>query len=188
LAVRLGKHNAYGSLEKIRTEIREFVPMYKDLQDCGQGWITETHPSAGVADTAAADSLISFSAAESADQSPDKDYPFEALLGALRFHLGSGTRSTHSQRMISFGIKGEIGISPEDGVALGLQNGDRVAIASKYGGIEREIRMEEGLGRGQVYIPLAVNGNDAMNLIGLSDLTEPGSSGLKMCRVRLSKV
>jgi formylmethanofuran dehydrogenase subunit D len=90
--------------------------------------------------------------------------------------------------MISFGLKGEIGISPEDGVALGLQNGDRLAIASKYGGIEREIRMQEGLGRGQVYIPLAVNGNDAMNLIGLSDLTEPGSSGLKMCRVRLRKV
>ena len=48
--------------------------------------------------------------------------------------------------------------------------------------------MEEGVGRGQIYIPLAVNGNDAMNLIGLSDLTEPESSGLKMCRVRLTKV
>jgi len=189
LAVKLGKHESYGSLEKIRMEIREVVPMYKDLQDCGQGWITEPDPKAVAADTAAAGSLISFSAVESADeQQPDQDYPFLAILGTLRFHLGSGTRSTCSQRMRRFGLKGEVEISPEDGDALGLQNGDTVAVVSKHGGFEREIRMEEGLGRGQVYIPLAVNGNDAMNLIGLSDLTEPGSSGLKMCRVRLSKV
>jgi predicted molibdopterin-dependent oxidoreductase YjgC len=189
LAVKLGKQEGYGSLEKIRTEIREFVPMYKDLQNCGQGWITETHPKAVAADTAAVGSLISFSALKSTDeQPPDRDYPFNAILGALRFHLGSGTRSIHSQRLIRFGLKGGIEISPEDGVALGMQNGDTVAVVSKYGGIEREIRIEEGVGRGQIYIPLAVNGNDAMNLIGLSDLTEPESSGLKMCRVKLTKV
>lgn len=189
LAVKLGKQEGYGSLEKIRTEIREFVPMYKDLQDCGQGWITETHPKAVAADTAAVGSLISFSALKSTDeQPPDRDYPFNAILGALRFHLGSGTRSIHSQRLIRFGLKGGIEISPEDGGVLGLQNGDTVAVVSKYGGIEREIRIEDGVGRGQIYIPLAVNGNDAMNLIGLSDLTEPESSGLKMCRVKLTKV
>jgi formate dehydrogenase alpha subunit len=189
LAVKLGKHESYGSLEKIRMEIREVVPMYKDLQDCGQGWITEPDPKAVAADTAAAGSLISFSAVESADeQQPDQDYPFLAILGTLRFHLGSGTRSTCSQRMRRFGLKGEVEIFPEDGAALGLQNGDTVAVVSKHGGFEREIRMEEGVGRGQIYIPLAVNGNDAMNLIGLSDITEPDSSGLKMCRVRLTKV
>jgi formate dehydrogenase alpha subunit len=189
LAVKLGKRESCGSLENIRNEIRECVPMYKDLQDCGQGWVTEPHPKAGVADTAASGSLISFSAVESADeQQPDKGYPFNAILGALRFHLGSGTRSTHSQRLIRLGLKGEIEISPEDGVALGLQNGDTVAIVSKYGGIQRKIRFEEGVGRAQIYVPLAVNGNDAMNLIGLSDLTEPESSGLNVCRVRLTKV
>jgi len=189
LAVKLGKHESYGSLEKIRTEIRKHVPMYTDLQDYGQGWITETQPKAVAAGTAAAGRLISFSAVASTDdQQPDKDYPFTAILKTLRFHLGSGTRSTHSQRMINFGLKGEIEISPEDGAALGLQNGDTVAIVSKFGGIEREVRMEAGVGRGQIYIPLAVNGNDAMNLIGLSNLTAPESSGLKMCRVRLAKV
>jgi formate dehydrogenase alpha subunit len=188
LGVRLGQHESYGSLEEIRTELRGFVPMYRDLPDYGQGWITETHPQAVAADTAAAAGSISFSAMASTDeQPPDKDYPFTAILGTLRFHLGSGTRSTRSQRMIRYGLKGEIEILPEDGAALGLQNGDMVVVASPYGSIKREIRMEEGVGRGQIYIPLAVNGNDAMHLIGLADLAAPDSSGLKMCRVSLAK-
>ncbi|MDP2645572.1 MAG: molybdopterin-dependent oxidoreductase [Desulfobacterales bacterium] len=187
LAVKLGNHQPYGGLEKIRAEIREYVPMYKDLQDSGQGWITETCPGAGVAE--AAGRLIPFSAVESTvDQQPDEDYPFTAILGTLRFHSGGGTRSTRSARMIRLGLPGEIEISPEDGLTLGLQNRGAVAVISKYGRIARKIRMEESVGRGQIYIPLAVNENDAMHLMGLSDLSAPESSGLKMCRVRLDKV
>jgi len=187
LSAKLGVNETYGSLERIRTEIRIHVPMYTELQDDGQGWINAPHPKA-IADSAPADSSIPFSPITSVeDEPPDNDYPFTSILGSLRFHLGSGTRTTNSRRILGFGLKGEVEISPEDGVNLGLIDGDSVRIASEHGVIEREIRMDERIGQGQIFIPLAINENDAMNLIGLSDLSAPESSGVKTCPVRLTK-
>ncbi len=186
LATKLGAHEVYGTVENIQKEIRELVPMYTDLQDCGQGWINEIRPKTNM-DYSAADRLISFSPVVSTkDESPDDEYPFTAILGSLRLHLGSGTRSNYSQRILDFGLKGEVEISPEDGINMGLMNGDAVKIISKYGAIDRKIRREARIPQGQIFIPLAVNENDAMRLIGLSALT-PESSGVKTCQIRLAK-
>jgi formate dehydrogenase alpha subunit len=163
--------------------------MYKDLPNCGQGWITETDPNAIAADASAAGGLVSFSAVNfTEDQPSDKDYPLMAILGTLRFHLGSGTRSTCSQRMRRFGLRGEVEISPEDGANLNLLDGDTVRIVSQHGVIQRAIRMEESVGPGQIFIPLAVNKNDAVNLINLSEPTASDFTGLKTCHVRLEKI
>jgi formate dehydrogenase alpha subunit len=189
LAARLGKRESYGSLGRIRAEIREFVPMYKDLPDCGQGWIAEPHPDAIAADVSAAGGLTSFSGPTFMDDQPsDKDYPLIAILGTLRFHLGSGTRSTCSQRIFRFGLKGEVEISPEDGANLNLLDGDTVRIISRRGAIQREIRKETSVGQGRIFIPLAVNQNDAMDLIDLSEPTASDYAGLKTCPVRLEKI
>ncbi|MEW6671593.1 MAG: molybdopterin-dependent oxidoreductase [Thermodesulfobacteriota bacterium] len=183
LALKLGQQESYGSPEEIRAEIRGFVPIYRDMPDGGQAWISEIRPETGAV------GRVPFSEMVFTDDQPSHaDYPFTAILGTLRFHLGSGTRSIRSQRMIHFGLKGEIEISPEDGAALGLRNGDAAAVASPYGNFTREIRIEAGVGRGLIYVPLAVNGNDAIQLMGLTDLAAPDSSGLKTCRVRLAKV
>ncbi|MBC8245999.1 MAG: hypothetical protein H8E81_00295, partial [Deltaproteobacteria bacterium] len=180
LSEKLGVNETYDSLERIRTEIRKHVPMYTELPDDGQGWLPDSAP---------ADSSIPFSPVTSIeDEPPDNDYPFTSILGSLRLHLGSGTRTTNSQRILGFGLKGEVEISPGDGANLGLIDGDSVRIASEHGVIEREIRMDERIGQGQIFIPLAVNENDVMNLVGLSDLSAPESSGVKTCPVRLAKV
>jgi hypothetical protein len=41
---------------------------------------------------------------------------------------------------------------------------------------------------GQLFVPLAVNANDAMNLIDLGDLADPKSPGWKTCAVKITKV
>jgi formate dehydrogenase alpha subunit len=180
LSAKLRVNESYDSLERIRTEIRMHVPMYTELKDDGQGW---------VADSAPADSPIPFSPVASLkDEPPDNDYPFTAILGSLRLHLGSGTRTMNSRRIFGFGLKGEVEISPEDGASLGLIDGDSVRVASEHGVIEREIRMDERIGQGHIFIPLAVNKNDVMNLVGLSDLSAPESSGVKTCPIRINKV
>ena len=187
LASKLEGYKPYGSLEKIQTEIRQLVPMYKDLKAEGHGWIKKASSKA-IFDSGAAGGLISFSPIGSAGaEQADDDYPFSAILGSLRFHLGSGTRSSQSERILNFGLKGEVEISPEDGTNLDLLDGDTVRIFSKHGVIQREIRRKESVGPGQIFIPLAVNENDAMNLIGLSELTAPEYSGLKTCPVRVEK-
>ena len=79
------------------------------------------------------------------------------------------------------------GVSPEDGLKIGLIDGDTVKIASEHGAVERIIRMVDHIGQGQIFIPLAINNNDALTLIGLSDLSAPESSGMKSCPVRITK-
>jgi hypothetical protein len=44
------------------------------------------------------------------------------------------------------------------------------------------------VGPGQLFVPLAVNANDAMNLIELSNLADPKAAGWKTCAVRIKKV
>ena len=181
-------YEPYDSLEKIQTEIRRLVPMYKDLKAQGHGWVKKASSKA-ILESGAADGLMSFSPIVSTEDEPaDEDHSFVAILGSLRLHLGSGTRSNQSTRILNFGLKGEVEISPEDSANLNLLDGDIVRIVSRHGVIQREIRREERVGKGQVFIPLAVNDNDAMNLIGLSEPTAPEYSGLKTCSVKVEKL
>ena len=43
------------------------------------------------------------------------------------------------------------------------------------------------MGPGQVFVPLAVNANDAMNLFDLTDLADPNATGWKTCAVKIKK-
>lgn len=191
LATRMGHPKGYGALEKIRREISQFVHMYADMEmgDPSAGaWVREMsekmvfHPNEP-------GGLVSFSPVVSLPrEATDDKYPFTAILGSLRYHLGSGTRTSRSQRINEFGIGGEIGISMEDAAAMDLHEGDRVCVTSNSGSIERGIKIEKGLRRGMVFVPLGLNNNDAMNLIKLMPLGEPGSPGWKECRVSIKKV
>ena len=118
----------------------------------------------------------------------DDEYPFTAILGSQRFHLGSGTRTAHSERICDFGLKGEIGLSPEDGVMMNMKNGDKVQVQSREGILTREIRLKKGLRPGLLFVPTAFHGNDAMNLLGLTPLEDAQSQGLKTRQVKIRKM
>ncbi|MCP4667189.1 MAG: hypothetical protein GY849_12580 [Deltaproteobacteria bacterium] len=121
-------------------------------------------------------------------EAPDADYPLTALLGSLRYHLGSGTRTSYSSRIRDFGLKGEVEISPEDAQELGLQDGDTIRLSSKNGVLEREIRVDQGLGRGMIFVPVGFNGNDAMQLISSAASEGEQIEGIKICRVTMEKM
>ena len=166
LSERLGGGRTYGSLERIRAEIRQAVP----------------------AGPAAKDGRIRFAAPEPLEAAEaDPEYPFTAILGSSRFQLGSGTRTGRSPRLRGHAPQGEMEISREDAGALGLQDGDSVAIRSRAGSIEREIRVVTGLKAGLVFIPLAFRGNDARELSGWDPLVSAEPAGWKTCAVRVEK-
>ena len=132
--------------------------------------------------------MISFSAVVStADEPDDSDFPITAILGSLRCHLGSGTRSSASERIQDFDPVGNAIISMVDAEELKLRDGDTVKIESRWGEIIRKIDRSHRLAAGQLFVPLAVNANDAMNLIDLKDLADPNTTGWKTCAVKISK-
>jgi anaerobic selenocysteine-containing dehydrogenase len=118
----------------------------------------------------------------------DKAYPFTAILGSLRYHLGSGTRTRLSGRIKDFGLKGEVEISSEDGTRLNLKVGDKVKISSPDGSIERDITLKKDLRPGLIFIPMAINNNDARQLMGLTRLGEADSPGWNGCHVKIERI
>jgi formate dehydrogenase alpha subunit len=176
LAAKLGGGQPYGSLENIRGEIRKLVPMYASLNGQDHGWIETTTGK-----------LISFYPVVSTEDDPDdKDYPYTAIIGSLRYQLGSGTRTHASDRIRGFDLAGQLEISLQDSARLNAKNDDTVIVTSRSGSVTRKIRIEKSLGAGQIFVPTGFNGNDAMNLLALSDITKPGSPGWKTVRVKLT--
>ncbi len=187
LAAGLSKSEPYGSLEKIRAEIRKLVPMYASLNGQNQDWIKPISGKAIFKDPGA-EGLISFYPVVSTEDEPaDNDFPFTAIIGSLRFHLGSGTRTQASDRIQEFDLAGQLEVSPPVGASLDLKDDDTVVVTSKFGSVTRGIRIEKGLGANHIFVPTGFNGNEAMDLLALSDITQPGSPGWKTCRVKIEK-
>ena len=187
LSTRLGATERYDTVDKIREEIRKLIPTYAEMNGQGQSWIKTASPMAAFhAD--GANEMISFAPVVSTTDEPgDSEYPFTAILGSLRYHLGSGTRTSASERIQDLDLNGDVGIDSGDAARLKLKDGDTVSIESRWGVIKRKIGQSKRIGPGQIFVPLAVNANDAMNLFDLTDLADPGSTGWKTCAVRIKK-
>jgi formate dehydrogenase alpha subunit len=190
LFAKMGYPKRHSSLEGIREEISKQIPTYAGLgKHRGESWIKETsnrrlfHPN-GEGEP------IPFSHAVPVEEGriPDEVYPLKAILGSLRYHLGSGTRTGHSDRIKDFVRKGEVEISEEDGGRLNLKEGDKIRISSRHGSVSREVILKRDMRQGFIYVPVAYHDNDARLLLPLSQLGETGSPGWKDCNVKIEKI
>ncbi|MBW1813860.1 MAG: hypothetical protein JRJ39_09355, partial [Deltaproteobacteria bacterium] len=184
------EHTGYGNTpEKVRKEMSRVISIYSGTDGDGRSvWIKETDKNKNFLAEGREEPIKFSPVVSTEDEDHDDDYSFTVVLGPLRFHLGSGTRTAHSSRISEFDLKGEIEISPDDCKMLGLTNGDRVKLVSKHGTLKREIRVGKDLSSGLIFLPLAFNVNDAMNLIGLEDLFKPDSGSWNVCRAKIEKV
>jgi predicted molibdopterin-dependent oxidoreductase YjgC len=187
LSATIAHTDAYDSLDKIRMEIRQRIPAYAALNGEVTAWIKLTSRKALFKNPEAKEMISFYPVVATYDQAAAENYPFTAILGSIRYHLGSGTRTGVSERIQAFGLCGEIQVSPEDGQILDLREGDCIRVISPCGMITRAVGLNRGIAPGQLFVPLAVYCNDAMNLIGLNDLSAPESTGWKTVKVRLEK-
>lgn len=195
LAEKMGSPVKYDSLKKVRAEISRLVPMYADL-DTGEnmGWVRilggkKLFNPKGQGEAMAFSPLESMDKIESMGEIPADDaYPLTAILGSVRFHLGGGTRTALSDRIREFASTGDVEMSRQNGRELDLKDGNKVKIISPHGQVERNVKLVDSLAPGQLFMPEAVNSNDAGNLIDLVPLDGTESTGWKTCRVRLEKI
>ena len=183
LLAKTSKATPYEDLKKIRQDIVKWVPMYADLRKVKDGWIKDVPRADG-----SSPELIPFGAVTSTGnggvQGP---YPYTAIFGTERYHAGSGTRTGSSFRIQKLVLEGKIGLSPEDAKDMGLSEDDTVVVVSSQGEIERKIRIENGLHKGHVFIPLGEYKNSARALLPLTDLSRDDSDGWNICNVLLRK-
>ncbi|WP_226860286.1 molybdopterin-dependent oxidoreductase [Desulfoluna spongiiphila] len=184
LAKGLGASGYDKALEKIRAEIRRVVPLYESLGDQEhRSWIKGINHTGSEGEGA----KVSFIPIALAEATEDPVYPFMMTAGFKQFHAGSGTRTSHSERIRASGIAGDMEISEADAIMLGLHEGDRVRIVSEHGVIERHVAINTEMGQGAVFVPKGFSGNDVMNLFSLSHAGKEGIQGWLTCRVNIEQ-
>jgi predicted molibdopterin-dependent oxidoreductase YjgC len=189
LGSKMGYPQRYPSIQRIREEISSAITLYSQLgDDARQSWINETSPLRLFAPDGEGEAIHFTPVILAGEDKADEDYPFTAILGSLRFHLGSGTRTGHSDRIKDFALKGEVEMSLEDGAQLHLSEGDTVSISSPHGSIRREVTLKKDLRPGLIFIPMAFNSNDAMQLLDLTQLGREDSPGWKQIQVKIVKL
>ena len=161
--------------------------MYASLNGAEDAWI-EMISEKALFNSDNPNELISFYPVVSTEETAeDSEYNFTAIVGTQRYQLGSGTRTTASERIRDFELSGKIEISVGDAADLEIEAGDSIVVSSRDGSVTREILIKPGVNPGQIFVPTGANKNDAMNLFSLSDLSIPGSGGWKTCNVKIDK-
>lgn len=182
LAAGMGYPEPYTTLEQVKQEIRRLVPLYADLGSHRQGWIRNGDPDAA--------EKLKFKPPTPPPEpsSPPPAYPYAGILVNRRSQLGCGTRTGRSQRIQAYGAMERIEISAPDAREMDLPQGGFVRLSSPYGSLERECRINESLAAGQVVVPLAACGNDAMSLLPLADAPPSDAPGWEICRLQMEKI
>lgn len=186
LARAMGYPEQYQSIEKIRQEIRRTVPMYQRLGNHYQEWVRNNEAGNPFIGNMA---RFSFFPAQVLPESPsDPDYPLLAHIRPVRYHLGSGTRTSRSERIIKWGKQGEIELSPATIRSMGGNGDGRVRVVSRFGSIERAYKENRNLPGDQILIPMAVNRNDAINLADIKGGVQTNGCGWTPAWVRIEKI
>ncbi len=118
----------------------------------------------------------------------DQKYPFWMTTGRVYAHYHTGTMTRNSKPLDAEFPKGFLEINPEDAKTLGLQDGEKIKIASRRGEIETQVMLTERVEKGVVFMPFHFEESN------VNKLTNPAMDPiakipeLKVCAVKLEKV
>jgi formate dehydrogenase alpha subunit len=164
----------YEDVGRIRHEISRLIPMYRDVAT-GQGWVAAGTESGAIP--------FAPVAAPERPQVSD-DFPLTAIFGSVRYHAGSGTRTSASPRIGRLQSLSAAMISPGDALSMGVKDGGRVVISSAVGGLETRVSVSKKIETGQVFLPAAGGDGAARALLRLQELCR----GWNACPVRMEKM
>ena len=119
---------------------------------------------------------------------PDEAYPFLLSTGRIRYHYHTGTMSRRSRALDLIAPRELIEVHPADAERLGIQNGDRVRVASRRGEVEANVRLTDRSAPGMIFAtfhfsetPINRLTNDALDPTG--KIPE-----YKVCAVLMEKI
>jgi formate dehydrogenase alpha subunit len=188
LGRRMGSWEPYRSIQSIRDEISKLVPEYADLAKSQDTvWVRGTSRFKLFRRDGRGDLIPFTSYSPIHAETAEEGYPLKAILGSLRCHLGSGTRTGQSERIKDYAVQGEAEISFDDARGMGIDDGDTVSIASPFGSVRKRVRLTRDLNPGFIFVPKAFQGNDVRTLVPLYSLDGAGSQGFNVISVRVEK-
>jgi formate dehydrogenase (NADP+) alpha subunit len=183
IASGLGQAMAYESAYDIQSEIMKLVPGYYNL---GQPRKPAVNPDGYLSNgyTAAVANRY-----PSAVSRPSKEKPeqFGLTLGQLLFH--SGKMSTRASGLVNVSPNSKrLRMSPQDLERLGLNEGDRVRVASKQGTVEVAVQGDLSLLPGGCFFPEHFNDPGLLDLMPVEVDPTTGVPYFKFAEVSLEKI
>jgi predicted molibdopterin-dependent oxidoreductase YjgC len=116
-----------------------------------------------------------------------KEFPIRLTTGRRLDSFNTGVQSNEYRSPLR--KKEALLISPEDGVRLGVQDGERVLASSRRGSVEVPIRFDESLRPGLAFLTLHFPDQVATNVLTI-DATDPksGTAEFKASAFRIEKL
>lgn len=162
LATALGEKRAHATPAEVMEEIAQIAPVlfggvrYERLDGDGLQWPCPQPDHPGTAGVHA-DGFLRGRGQLSCDAyvpSPESDVegrPWTLITGRVlhQYNVGSMTRRTPSQQLAS---ADELEIAPEDAAAVGVADGGRVEIESRWGRTEVAVRLSRRVQIGQLFL------------------------------------
>lgn len=140
------------SVAEIFNEIKEVVPMYRDISFeglNGNGAVLQL--SGGGTETQSQETLHSRQVAEIKDTIADTEYPFTLITGNYLYHSGRLTLKADKLREIMSEAIAEL--NAEDAMSLGITEGVKIRVKSKSHEAYLTAKIKPGMAKGVVFIP-----------------------------------
>jgi formate dehydrogenase major subunit len=177
IAQRMGLDWAYEGVDEVYEEMRQAMPSItgitwerlqaqdsvtypcESLDDPGQGVVfRERFPTANGRAKFVPAHLIS------ADETPDHEYPYVLITGRQLEHWHTGSMTRRASVLNAIEPEPVVSMHPLDMYELGVTQGDPLRIWSRRGEVNAFARGDDGMQRGEVYLPFAYH-EAAANLL-----------------------
>lgn len=198
LGKKMGFPWNYKSAEEVFAEIAAVTPSYgglsyKRLQSNSLQWPCPSPEHEGTCYLhkdifARGKGLFSAVEYKKPAEEPDETYPFILTTGRHLFHYHTGTMSRRSKGLSRHRPEEFVQVSPQDGIALGLQDEDMIEITSRRGQVQAKVRLTDKVAPGTVFMTFHYR-ETATNLL-TNDVHDPvaGIPELKVCAVNIRKL
>lgn len=118
---------------------------------------------------------------------PDEEFPLVLITGRQLEHWHTGTMTRRSSTLDALEPHPMISLSPADLLNSGFQENDMIALISRRGSITAQVKPDEGLQEGNVFMPFCY-AEAAVNLLTISAIDPIGKiPEFKHCAVRIEK-
>ncbi|MGB3129789.1 MAG: formate dehydrogenase subunit alpha, partial [Dehalococcoidia bacterium] len=198
LANSMGNPMPYSSLQQVKEEIQELVPLYQDTgymdpeaKDMHRGEL-EKAPlrSRRLYKGQFPSGFGRFSPVqyEPQEETPKDGYPLTLLTGSVLYHSGTGSRSSRSPRLSEFSPESYLEIGEPDATQFGISEGDEVRVVSPTGEVTAVAKFTDVLPEGMLFMPISFPSTPINQLFSIALDPRAKTPALKACAVKLERI
>jgi predicted molibdopterin-dependent oxidoreductase YjgC len=180
----------YSSLQQVRDEIEQLVPLYQGTGYADHEMSSTSLETRRLYGGQFPKGFSRFSQVQYATprKRPQDGYPFTLLVGTILYQFGSGSRSSRASRLKKFQPEAFVEISESDAKRLGIIHGDKVTVISPLSQVTATARITDTVVEGMLFIPMSFPESPVNALFDIALDPRSKTPSLKACAVSLERI